>query len=377
MTKYVFIVDPKGHILTNDSVLSRHVEYARGLNAVSQGQLKLGVIKPTFCQSNVELHQDLVIMNISMLRLLIPKHLGGNSIFTSEERPSLLIAGDPWLAGILTLYISKKLKTKNKVQIQLHGDFGNRRWIQNSLRNRLKYIMARLVVKQAAQVRSVSITQANLISKAFKVNMSKILVAPVPMLLWRQRTSSQKTFSATPRVGLVGRIHHDRGLGTFIDLVKKLVNEEREFIIHIVGSGPQENWLKEQFKLYFPQIQVKFFGEVKANNMRACWESLDLLISCAPTESYGRAAREALFFGVPVLATQSSGLIALDEARERGFLEFFETDSDSKFLACTFDRLLETPIPPDFRKTVSAEDEQNFNIIIEEWIDLANSISQN
>ena len=377
MTKFVFIVDPKGHILTNDSVLSRHVQYAHGLYEASQGQMKLGVIRPTLCHSKVEFHQDLVIKHISMLRLLIPKRLSGNLIFTSKEKPSLLIAGDPWLAGMLTLYISKKIRTKIKVQIQLHGDFGNRKWIQNSLKNRLKYRIAKIVVRQASQVRSVSIPQASLISNAFKVNMTNILVAPVPMMLWKQRTCSQKTLSRTPRVGLVGRIHHDRGLETFIDLVKKLVSENREFAIHIVGSGPQEFWLKEQFKLYFPKIQLEFFGEVKSENMRAYWDNLDLLISCAPTESYGRAAREALFFGVPVLATTSSGLIALDEAHERGFLEFFETDSDSKFLAGTFDRLLEISIPLDFRERVGAVDEQNFNIIIEEWIDLANSITQN
>jgi glycosyltransferase involved in cell wall biosynthesis len=111
--------------------------------------------------------------------------------------------------------------------------------------------------------------------------------------------------------------------------------------------------------------------------MKMCWENLDLLISCAPTESYGRAAREALFFGVPVLATPSSGINSLTEANQLGYLEYFESYFESQHLAEAFDRLLKKTISLDFRKRIASNDEENFNSIIEEWIVLANFISKN
>ena len=118
MTKYVFIVDPKGHILRNHSVLSRHVEYARSLNEVSQCQIELGIIRPTFWKSKDQLQEGLQVKQFPILKLLIPKRVSKCSIFTKTKEPSLLVAGDPWLAGILAILISRKLQRKNKVQFQ-------------------------------------------------------------------------------------------------------------------------------------------------------------------------------------------------------------------------------------------------------------------
>jgi len=377
MRKYIFIVDPKGHILKSDSVFNRHLEYARGLNQASRGQINLGILRPTLWRFAEKSHENLLVIDFPILKFLFPKVLGNISKFTEEKIPSLLIAGDPWLAGILAVLVSRKLQVRTNIQIQFHGDFGNPAWIRESLKNRIKFKVAKLVVKEANHVRCVSDAQEILISKIFKLDTTKLLVAPVPMMLWKQTLTGHKTFSTIPRLGLVGRIHHDRGLQTFVDLVEKLVAENREFSIHIVGSGPQRTWLEQKCKESFPNIHIEFFGEVESLNMKMCWENLDLLISCAPTESYGRAAREALFFGVPVLATPSSGINSLTEANQLGYLEYFESYFESQHLAEAFDRLLKKTISLDFRKRIASNDEENFNSIIEEWIVLANFISKN
>lgn len=371
MTKYVFIVDPKGHILGNHSVLIRHVEYARSLNEVSQGQMELGIIRPTFWKSTNQIHEGLQVKQFPILKLLIPKRVSKYSIFTKTKEPSLLIAGDPWIAGILAIFISKKLRREHKLQIQFHGDFGNSLWIDASLKNRFKYALARLTSKYASQVRCMSNLQAQLISKSLNLNAQKITISPVPMMLWKKTPTFRNSISQVPRIGLVGRLQFDRGLDAFIDVMYKLQKEQRKFEVQIIGSGPERAWLHKQFNDRFPEIKVEFVGEVSPNGMQAYWENLDLLISCAPTESYGRAVREAIFAGVPVLATSSSGVLSMDEAIQNGYIRLFAPNFQSSELAEVFDQLLKTEPPMAFRENLAREDQANLRKVIDEWISLS------
>lgn len=371
MAKYVFIVDPKGHILRNYSVLSRHVEYARSLNEVSQGQMKLGIIRPTFWKSTDQLHEGLQVKQFPILKLLISKRVSKCSIFTKTKEPSLLIAGDPWLAGILAILISKKLQRRNKVQFQFHGDFGNPVWIHASFRNRIKYSLAKLTSKYASQVRCMSNLQAQFISKSFNLNVQKITTSPVPMMLWKKTPTFRNSISKVPLIGLVGRLQFDRGLDVFIDVICKLQEEKREFEVQIIGSGSEQAWLQKQFDDRFPEIKVEFVGEVSPNGMQVYWEKLDLLISCAPTESYGRAVRESIFAGIPVLATSSSGVLSMNEAIQNGYIRLFDPKSQSRELAEAFDQLLKTEPPMEFRKNLAREDQANLRKVIDEWISLS------
>lgn len=371
MTRYVFIVDPKGHILSNHSVLSRHIEYARSLNEVSQSQIELGIIRPTFWKSKDQLHEGLQVKQFPILKLLIPKRVSKCSIFTKTKEPSLLIAGDPWLAGILAILISRKLQRKNKVQFQFHGDFGNPVWIHASFRNRIKYALARLTSKFASQVRCMSNLQAEFISKSFNLNVQKMTISPVPMMLWKKTPTFRNSITKVPLIGLVGRLQFDRGLDAFIDVIHKLQKEHREFEVQIIGSGPERAWLQKQFNDRFSEIKVEFVGEVSPNRMQAYWENLDLLVSCAPTESYGRAVRESIFAGVPVLAISSSGVLSMNEAIQNGYIRLFDPNFQSSELAEVFDQLLKTEPPMAFRKNLAREDEANLKKVIDDWISLS------
>jgi glycosyltransferase involved in cell wall biosynthesis len=364
-------VDPKGHILTNDSVLSRHVEYGRELNRITQGEMKLGVIKPTLRVSTDQLYEGIEVKHFPIIKLLSPKHFLRSSIFSSEKEPSLLIAGDPWFAGILALLISRKLQTKNKVQIQLHGDFGNPVWIYASLRNRIKYALAKVTAKHASQVRCVSNIQAQFISKSFKLDFKKLTISPVPMMLWNKTPTLRNSISRVPVIGLVGRLQFDRGLNLFIDLIGRLQKEHKEFEVQIIGSGREQAWLQKQFDDKFPQIKVEFVGEVSQNDMPAYWERLDLLISCAPTESYGRAVRESIFAGVPVLATASSGVLSMNEAIQNGYIRLYDRNTQSWELAEVFEQLLEIELPMEFRENLAREDQAGLRKIIDQWISLS------
>jgi 1,2-diacylglycerol 3-alpha-glucosyltransferase len=174
-----------------------------------------------------------------------------------------------------------------------------------------------------------------------------------------------------PVIGFVGRLQFDRGLDAFVDLIGKLQKEHKEFEVQVIGSGPEQAWLQRQFDDNFPDIKVEFVGEVTQNEMQAYWERLDLSISCAPTESYGRAVRESIFAGVPVLATASSGVQSMNEAIQNGYIRLFDRKSQSLELAGAFDQLLTTKLPIEFRTNLAREDQANLGKIIEQWISLS------
>jgi glycosyltransferase involved in cell wall biosynthesis len=191
------------------------------------------------------------------------------------------------------------------------------------------------------------------------------------MMLWNKTPTLRNSISRVPVIGLVGRLQFDRGLDAFVDLIGKLQKEQKEFEIQVIGSGPEQAWLQKQFDDKFPDIKVEFVGEVTQNGMQAYWERLDLLISCAPTESYGRAVRESIFAGVPVLTTATSGVLSMNEAIQNGYIRLFDRNSLSRELAEVFDQLLKTELPIEYRENLAREDRGNLRKIIDQWISLS------
>ena len=67
--------------------------------------------------------------------------------------------------------------------------------------------------------------------------------------------------------------------------------------------------------------------------MEAAWNKIGILVSTAPSESYGRALREALIHGVPVWSTRTRGvsdLILESPSSNIRIIDFNCSDTDLK-----------------------------------------------
>jgi glycosyltransferase involved in cell wall biosynthesis len=286
----------------------------------------------------------------------------------------LLVAGDPWESFWSAHQLNKLSSKKVPIQIQLHGDIADPAWRRISLRNRIRFNLARFSIRKSSGIRAVNNNQALKVAKSFKINKAMISEIPVPILNLRRALGSSSKRPKT--IGFVGRIHNDRGIFDFIKLIKSLTVIRDDFTIFIAGSGPDEARFLKEIKEVLPKSKVSFLGQLSENQLKRSWKKIGVLLSTAPAESYGRVMREALFAGIPVWATKSSGVEDLISKAGKEAVKILDLTKSSHELSVEFDQLLKAKVPLSFRKQFIKDNSTYARLLAKSWVDLINKQKQ-
>ena len=369
MIKLILIIDPRNLIFGNASTLNRHKVYSEFLMKVTQDGLKLGVISfHSRSGFSIELIDNLYSIKIPrdlIFRRQVQKRFVSeyNALFNTY----LLIAGDPWESFLSAVLFSKMTSRNSRIQVQAHGDIGNRLWINLNWRNKIRSYFAYLTLKSATEIRATTELQAKQLTSHYGVDPKKIIVIPVPSFYFSDAVAPTLNSARPNTLGLVGRIEHDRGLDTFVELIKKLAQVNHDFSVVLVGSGNSRDKLENELARFLPQNRISFLGNFDPVNMREAWNKLGVLVSCAPAESYGRAMRESLVHGIPVWATQSSGAIDLFKIAGDG-MEILDVTDSAEELNETFGQLLDRSIDARLQAALVKSDHQVISKLVSSWL---------
>jgi glycosyltransferase involved in cell wall biosynthesis len=354
----VIILDPRGIILSGGAdVIERHNSYALHLskgdpkNKISL-MIYLEVIsKPTF-------------NSIKFAKAALKK------IRSKNLDVKLMVAGDPW-ESFWSAYLLNKLSSKKvPIQIQLHGDIANPAWKKISLQNRIRFNFAKFSMSKASRIRAVSNSQALKVAKIFKIKKAQICVIPVPIN--NLRLTSSLSSKRPKTLGLIGRIHNDRGIYNFVKLIKSLTVARDDFTVVIAGGGPAESRFLEEIKELLPKSKIRFLGHLSERELKKVWREVGVLVSTAPAESYGRVMREALVAGVPVWATKSSGVEDLISKAGKDAVKILDITNSNYELSKEFDQLLKSKVPQSFRKQFIKDNSTYAQLLAKSWVDLIN-----
>jgi glycosyltransferase involved in cell wall biosynthesis len=201
---------------------------------------------------------------------------------------------------------------------------------------------------------------------AFGIDKRKIIVIPVPI----EVVNNTLVPSKRPKtIGLIGRIHEDRGIWNFVELVKNLNKLDTNFKILIAGDGPARDKFIYQLGSVIAKNRIKYLGQISQGTLRSSWKSIGVLVSMAPVESYGRVLRESLLAGVPVWATTSSGVIDLLDSAEPGTVKLLDLEKDNSKLYKDFESLLKVKVGPKFRDKFIKENNSYSDKLAKSWID--------
>ena len=278
----------------------------------------------------------------------------------------LLVAGDPWESYWSAYLLSKLLKKNIPIQIQIHGDIADPIWRRINLRNRIRYILAKLSLPKASSVRAVTMYQAENLVNAFGIKKERIVVIPVPINVIGKSVASKSDRPKT--IGLIGRIHQDRGIWEFIKLVRILNLSSKDSKVVIIGDGPS----REKFLLKLGSVISKnrlvYLGQLPEGELRKAWNKIGVLVSMAPVESYGRVIRESLIAGVPVWATASAGVKDLMDNCKKGEVKLLDLSKSEASLDKDFKSLLKTKVNSDFSKRFIKENNTYAAKLANSWI---------
>jgi glycosyltransferase involved in cell wall biosynthesis len=282
----------------------------------------------------------------------------------------LLIAGDPWESYWSAYFLNKLLNKNIPIQIQVHGDIADPRWRRINFRNRIRYSLAKLSLPRAASIRAVTKYQAENLVNTFGIKREKIVVVPVPINVFGKSVALKSDRPKT--IGLIGRIHQDRGIWEFIKLVRILNSSAKDFKVVVIGDGPSKDKFLLKLSSVISKNRIIYLGQLPESELRKAWKRIGVLVSMAPVESYGRVMRELLIAGVPVWATASAGVKDLMDNCKKGEVKLLDLSKSDATLDKDFKTLLKTKVSSDFSKRFIKENNSYAAKLASSWINTIN-----
>jgi glycosyltransferase involved in cell wall biosynthesis len=366
----VLILDPRGNIAVGGKdVIARHEIYAKELRRLGKASnLELKVFSAavsTKSSSKVKNERVIAISNPTFNSYMFARKVH-EFIKLNNLDVKLLVAGDPWESYWSAYFLNRFLKKKTPIQIQVHGDIADPRWRKINLRNRIRFSLAKLALPKASSVRAVTKYQAENLVNTFGIKKERIIVIPVPINVIGKPVDLKSERPKT--IGLIGRIHQDRGIWAFIKLVRFLNLSSKDFKVVVIGDGPSKDKFLLKLSSVIPKNRVSYLGQVPETELRKSWKKIGVLVSMAPVESYGRVMRESIIAGVPVWATASAGVKDLMDNCEKGEVKLLDLDKSATSIDKDFKTLLKTKVNSDFGKRFIKENNTYAAKLANSWI---------
>jgi glycosyltransferase involved in cell wall biosynthesis len=368
----VLSLDPRGIILNGGiDVASRQNNYGYQIKSQNNNLdflifSSIDGIKNNFEYKFVKiLHISKPTFNFYKFSKTSCKYIKGHDI-----NVKLLVAGDPWEGYWSAYFLNKFLNKKIPIQIQVHGDIADPRWRRINLRNRIRYSLAKLSLRKAPSIRAVTKYQAENLMEAFGLKKEKIVVVPVPINVLGKTVALKSERPKT--IGLIGRIHQDRGIWEFIRLIRILNLSAKDFKVVVIGNGPSKDKFLLKLSSVISKNRIVYLGQLPESELRKAWKRIGVLVSMAPVESYGRVMRESLIAGVPVWATASAGVKDLMDNCKKGEVKLLDLRKSDASLDKDFKALLKTKVGSDFSKKFIKENNTYAAKLTKSWINTIN-----
>lgn len=370
----VLILDPRGNIAVGGKdVIARHETYAKEL--LTQGKssrldLKVFSAEASHKSSSKGKNQMVVIISKPTFNSYIFAKKVHKFIRVNHLNVKLLVAADPWESYWSAYFLSKFLNKRMPIQIQVHGDIADPKWRGINLGSRIRFALARLSLPKASSVRAVNKYQAENLVKAFGIKREKIIIVPVPINILSKPLDIKLERPKT--IGLIGRIHQDRGIWEFIRLIRILNSSSKDFKVVVLGQGQSKDKFLLKLESVISKNRIIYLGQLPESELRKAWKKIGVLVSMAPVESYGRVMRESLIVGVPVWATASAGVKDLMDNCKKGEVRLLDLGKSNASLDKDFKSILKAKVSSDFSKRFIKENNTYSAKLAKSWINIIN-----
>ena len=176
----VLILDPRGVISAGrKDVIARHETYAKELfrqGKTSHLALKVFSAGESLQRSGKGKNEKVITISKPTFNSYMFAKKAHKFIKINDLDIKLLITGDPWESYWSAYFLNKFLNKKIPIQIQIHGDIADPKWRRINPRNRIRYSLAKLSLRNASSVRVVTKYQAENLINGFGLNREKIII---------------------------------------------------------------------------------------------------------------------------------------------------------------------------------------------------------
>jgi glycosyltransferase involved in cell wall biosynthesis len=299
-------------------------------------------------------------IKIKALPLFIPtQYIALKRLLKALKGNTTLISGDNHLS-LLMCRLATCRDANVRLQISIHASI-SALLNPTSIAEKLKLKFLLLNIKFIDSIRVVSKSDLENLKKEITNYKGQIFVAPVPIEI--PNAALDRKLSNI--VGMVGRLHSERGIKECPAIFKDLKVARPESKVLLIGDGPERAWLESQLGGFEPKPE--FTGSLTQSDIREQWPKIHVLLSCAPFESYGMALREALVNGVFVVARKNETTELL-QAQFPTVMRVFTSTSEAAVLINGF---FEQVFSPDMvlavRQAIKSEQDKYLTQLAKSW----------
>lgn len=104
----------------------------------------------------------------------------------------------------------------------------------------------------------------------------------------------------------IGRLSHEKGFGDLVDVVKLVKEKIPDIKLHLIGDGILKNELKEKIAHLDLDKNIIMHGFLNQEQIKKIMLESSLYVMTSFTESFGLVLIEAMSYGVPCVAFNSS-----------------------------------------------------------------------
>jgi glycosyltransferase involved in cell wall biosynthesis len=223
-----------------------------------------------------------------------------------QVNPTLITSQSPDDFGLIGFIVSKVINTA--LQLQIHTDIFSPFYKRASVKEWLRYHLAKTLIPRASCLRVVSKRIKDSITRELGVHETKISVLPIftditPFREARRDPDLEEKFKDFDfRMVSVGRfVEKEKNFSLLLDTMVEVRKEIPRSLLVIVGEGPDRS-------LYDQKIAVK---DLRTNVMIEPWredlpiylKSFNLFLVSSNYEGWGRVSIEAMAAGLPIITT--------------------------------------------------------------------------
>jgi glycosyltransferase involved in cell wall biosynthesis len=221
-----------------------------------------------------------------------------------DNKINLIFTQDPFETGLCGWLIASV--NKIKLQLQIHGDIFSPYFWPASFLNKLRLILAKLLLKRANGFRVVS-QRIKLSLVKLKIPAEKIFVLPI-------FTDIDKIAAAPIKYNLknrypqfdfiilmASRFSKEKNIDLAIDAMAEIIKQNSKAGLIIAGAGPEEKNLRLKIKNL--KLRDSVILEPWNHDLASYYKSADLFLLTSNYEGWGLTVAEAMAAGCPVVMT--------------------------------------------------------------------------
>lgn len=224
-----------------------------------------------------------------------------------EKKFDLITSQDSFETGFIAWRLAKRLQTK--LELQIHTDIGSPYFWQESLKNKIRFLLIKFLLTKADNIRVVSQRIADFLeAKSWKLKATPI-IRPIAVDTEKMKNAlitvdlHKKCPQFSKIILMASRLTREKNIGLALETMREVVKNKPRIGLVIVGGGPELEKLKLKAKSYKLEASIVFEPWIDRETLFSYYKTCDVFLVTSLYEGYGMTLVEAHAAGCTIVST--------------------------------------------------------------------------